>query len=186
MPSPAPAPPDRIRSRALCPRPAPSEIAESYREYVASVPEGDVFATLEKSLQETLDLVRSFGEERGDHRYAPGKWSVKEVIGHLADGESILSYRALCIARGDATPLPGYEENDYVARGGFDRRTLADIASEFALVRASSIALFRSIDAEAWELKGTANGVPFLARAFPWVVAGHELHHRIVLRERYL
>ena len=186
MPSPAPAPRDTTRSRAHCPRPEPSEIAESYRGYVALVPEGDVFATLERGLQETLELVGSFGEERGNHRYAPGKWSVKEVLGHLIDGERILSYRALRIARGDPTPLPGYEQDDYVASGAFDRRTLADLASELALVRASTLALFRSIEAEAWERKGTANGVPFVARALPWIVAGHELHHRTVLRERYI
>ena len=186
MPSPAPAPPDTTGSRVLCPRPAPSEIGEFYRGYVALVPEGDVFATLDRGLQETLELARTFGEERANHRYAPGKWSVKQVIGHLSDGERILSYRTLRIARGDSTPLPGFEENDYVARGGFERRTLADIASELALVRASTLALFRSIDAEAWERTGTANGVPFVARAFPWIIAGHELHHRTVLRERYI
>jgi hypothetical protein len=195
MPSPSPAQPDPSRAapardpgraRSSPARPEPHELGEFYRDYVTLVPEGDVLATLARAITETRQLFDSFGESRGDYRYASGKWSVKELAGHLADGERILGYRTLRIARGDSTPLPGFEQDDYVARGRFERRTLADLCDELALLRAANLALFRTLDAEEWARTGTANGYPFVARAVPWIIAGHELHHCRVLRERYV
>jgi len=167
-------------------RPRSDELAPFYRGYLEAVPPGDVLAELASSLEETRALLARFGEARGGHRYAPGKWSVKEVVGHLIDGERVFAYRALRMARGDQTPLPGFEENDYVAASGSDRRTLADLGEELALLRAANLRFFRALDAEAWERRGTASGCSFVVCAFPYLLAGHERHHRTVLAERYL
>jgi len=168
------------------PRPRPEELGAWYHGYVALVPEGDVLARLEQGLEETRALLERFGEERGGHRYAAGKWSVKEIVGHLIDAERVFSYRALRIARGDATPLAGFEQDDYVATGGADRRSLDDLVTELAHLRAADLCLFRGLTAEDWRRTGTASGSPFIACAFPYVLAGHETHHRRVLAERYL
>lgn len=167
-------------------RPRPDEVSGFYHGYVDLVPEGDVLAQLEHGMQETRALLARFGEERGSHRYAPGKWSVKEVVGHVIDGERVFAYRALRIARGDRTPLPSFEQDDYVAAAGFDRRSLADLLEELALLRAANLCLFRSLTPADWERSGTASGNSIVACAFPFILAGHETHHRRVLAERYL
>ncbi len=141
---------------------------------------------LARGSRETRELLGGLDERRANHRYAPGKWSVKEVLGHVTDCERVFAYRALCIARGDETPLPSFDQDSYVARAGSERRALAELLAEFEGVRASSLSLFRSLDGEAWERRGTASGIPVVACAFPWIIAGHELHHRRVLAERYL
>jgi hypothetical protein len=167
-------------------RPRPDEVGAYYFRYIDLVPEGDVLAELERGMEETRALLGRFGEARGGHRYQPGKWSVKEVAGHLIDGERVFAYRALRIARGDATPLPGFEQDDYVAAAGSDRRRLADIVDELAHLRAANLLLFRSLQTADWEHRGTASDNPFVACAFPYIIAGHETHHRRVLAERYL
>lgn len=171
---------------AAPPRPGPDDAAASYQSYIAEVPGEDVIGALERGIADTLALFARFGEARGTHRYAPGKWSVKELAGHLCDAERVFGYRALRFARGDPTPLAGFEEDAYVARAGFDRRALLDLTDELASLRRANLALFRSLDAEAWTGTGTASDNRFVARAFPWIIAGHELHHCRVLRERYL
>lgn len=164
--------------------PAADEHVPYYGKYVALVGP-DSLAALESQASSTAALLAATPEERGNHRYAEGKWSVKEVIGHLADGERVFAYRALRIARADTTELPGFEENDYVPAGRFDRRTLADIAAEFATVRAATLALVRSFDEDALARRGSANNSPVSVRALVAIIAGHEAHHVKLLRERY-
>jgi uncharacterized damage-inducible protein DinB len=171
---------------SLIARPGADEYAPYYGTYIGKVPDGDLRSMLSTQLAETLALIRSIPESRGGHRYAPDKWSVREVLGHLADSERIFSYRALRIARGDATPLPGFEQNDYVPAGGFDARTLRDLADELAAIRQATIHLFAHLDAAAFERRGTASGKPVSVRALAYIIAGHELHHVGILKTRYL
>ena len=171
---------------ALVPRPAADEYAPFYAGYIARVPDGDLCATLGAQLVDTLTLVRGIPEARGADRYATGKWSIKQVLGHVIDTERIMSYRALRIARGDATPLPGFEQDDYVPAGEFDRRTLADLVEELVAVRHATIQLLRHLDPAALARRGTANGTPVSARALAYIIAGHERHHVAILRAKYL
>ena len=167
-------------------RPAADEFPEYYARYVALVPDGDIAGTLSGQLEATLAPVAALSEEQALHRYAPGKWSIKEVLGHVADAERVFAYRLLRFARADATPLPGFEENDYVPAGRFDDRPLADLVTELRAVRVATLALARGLPPDALDRRGTASGGSFTARGTLWIIAGHELHHRGVLRERYL
>jgi len=167
-------------------RPAAGEYADYYAVYVRRVPPGPILTILERQLEETLALLRPLDEEQAGFRYAPGKWSIREVVGHVIDTERIYGVRALWFARGHAGPLPSFEQDDFVRNGGFEQRTLADLLEEFRLVRASTIALFRSLPPEALERSGIAAGQRLVVRAVPFILAGHELHHRAVLLERYL
>lgn len=171
---------------SLIARPGADEYDGYYGTYIGKVPDGDLRSILSSQLAETLALIRSIPESRGGHRYAPDKWSIKEVLGHVADGERIFSYRALRFARGDATPLPGFEQNDYVPAGGFDTRTLRDLADELAAVRLATIHLFAHLDRAALERRGTASGKSVSVRALAYIIAGHELHHVGILKTRYL
>jgi uncharacterized damage-inducible protein DinB len=173
-------------TRAAIARPGTDEYAPYYGTYIGKVPDGDLRSMLSSQLAETLALIQSIPESRGGHRYAPDKWSIKEVLGHLADSERIFSYRALRIARGDATPLPGFEQDDYIPAGGFDGRTLRDLADELAAVRQATIHLFAHLDQTALERRGTASGKPVSVRALAYIIAGHELHHLGILKTRYL
>lgn len=167
-------------------RPDQAEFAPYYAGYVARVPDGDILETLRTQVEETVALARSLAEEKGTHRYEPEKWSIRQVLGHMADTERIMAYRALCVARGDATSLPGFNENAYVANARFDERTLASLADDLALVRQATIALLAPLNDSELARAGTANGVPITARALAWIIAGHERHHLAILRERYL
>lgn len=171
---------------SLSQRPQPEEYPAYYERYVRLVPDGDIVATLERQMEESAAFLAGIGEERAHFRYAPGKWSIKEVVGHVIDAERVFAYRALRFARNDSTPLPGFDENAYVAVAGFDRRPLTELASELRLVRAASIALFASLDDEALARRGTANDREHIARSVPWIIAGHELHHLDVVRKRYI
>lgn len=167
-------------------RPAAEEYPAFYGRYVSLVPEDEITATLESQLAETLELLASIPEERAGHRYAEGKWSIKELVGHVVDTERVFAYRALRIARGDRTPLAGFDQDAYVPEGRFDARPLADIAEEFAHVRRASIALLRGLPVEAWERAGVANENRVTVRAIAYIMAGHERAHLAILRERYL
>jgi hypothetical protein len=173
-------------SHLIIPRPQPGEFAPYYARYLEAVPDGDLLLLLEEGAEEVLNLLRAFGEERGGYRYAPGKWSVKEVVGHIADTERVFAYRALRFARADTTPLPAFDQDQFVAAAGFDRRTLADLAEEFADVRKATVKLLAGLDAPSLVRKGTASGHPMTVRAAAWIIAGHEQHHAQILRERYL
>lgn len=167
-------------------RPEAGEYAPYYEKYVALVPEGDIVETLERQSADTLSLLRSLSEEQGASRYEPGKWSVKEVVGHIADCERVFAYRALRFARDDRTPLSGFDQDDFARGAGFDARTLSSLVAEYESVRAATLSLLRSLTPEAWQRRGTANDNEVTVRALAHVIAGHELHHVGILRERYL
>jgi hypothetical protein len=167
-------------------RPATTEFAPYYGRYIERVPDDDLLATLSRQHDDTQTLLKSIPPARWGHRYAPGKWSVAEVIGHLADVERVFAYRALRFARGDATPLPGFDENAWMPQSGYDRRPLPAIAAEFETVRRATLAFLRGLDDEMVLRRGRANDVEFSVRACAWIIAGHELHHVALLRERYL
>ena len=166
-------------------RPEATEYAEFYAGYVSKVPGTDAVSVLESQRLQMVQLFAGRSERDGSFRYAPGKWTVKEVLGHITDTERIFTYRALRIARSDQTPLPSFEQDDYVKNGGFCERTLASLAEEFALVRAASIALFRSFPEAAWSRRGIASQKEVTVRGLAFITAGHQIHHRLILEERY-
>lgn len=174
-------------SPALNQRPAPREYFEhpAYDTYIAGVPDGDLLATLTAQMKETGAVLGRTSGERAGFRYAPGKWTVREVAGHVADAERVFSYRALRFSRGDATPLPGFDENLWVPHSGADRRPLPELAAELAAVRQATLALLGSLDDEAVGRSGSANGRIITVRALGWIIAGHERHHLRILRDRY-
>jgi DinB superfamily len=167
-------------------KPDTTEYLPYYGKYISLVPDGDILAVLGKQIEETTDLLNSISESRASFRYAPDKWSIKELVGHVIDTERIFAYRALRFARNDKTPLPGYEQDDYVRSAAFDNCTLADLASEFKSVRQSTLFLFKHLDEDAWMRRGLANDAEASVRALAHIIAGHELHHREILRSRYL
>ncbi|KWX85043.1 squalene-hopene cyclase [Paenibacillus riograndensis] len=168
-------------------RPQPGEYSEFPARYISLVPpEGELAAVLREQSNLMYDLLDRLSEEQGSYRYAEGKWSIKQMLGHLTDNDRIMSYRLLAIARGEKAPLPGYEENDYAAAGEFERFTLSEMVQHYKLVRQSTIALLESLPEEAWTRMGTASGNPISVRAIACVIIGHELHHLGVLKERYL
>lgn len=168
----------------VIPPPGADEHAPYYAKYVALVGP-DALEALVSQARSTAALLAATPESLGDHRHAPAKWTVKDVVGHLADAERVFAYRALRVGRGDTTDLPGFDEDAYVPAGRFDRRTLADLAAELATVRVATLALFRSFDAGALARRGTANGQPISVRALAGIIAGHERHHVGMLRDAY-
>jgi len=176
-----------MTTRIVAPgRPQSGEYAPFYEKYVQLIPGTDIVGALEAQRLVMTQLLGARSEREGNFRYAPDKWSLKEVIGHVADSERIFAYRALRFARGDSTPLSGFEQDDYVKIGGFGDRMLADLAEEFAEVRGATIALFSGLDGQAWQRRGVANKNEVTVRALAYIIAGHELHHRRVLEENYL
>lgn len=173
-----------MTSRAVG-RPEPDEIPSHFAAYIKRVPESDPVMVLAAQIEDTVVLLRSVPETHAMHRYAHGKWSIKEVVGHLCDIERIMAYRALRIARGDTTPLPGFDENAYVPIAKFDARSLADLLGELRTARAASLALFRTFDGDAWRRRGTASGKPVSVRALAYMIPGHERHHLEILKTRY-
>lgn len=166
-------------------RPDTEEYAAYYGKYIGLFPGTDVVSALEAQRLQTMQLFAARSDRDGNFRYAPDKWTVKDVLGHVCDSERIFAYRALRIARGDKTPIEGFEQDDYVRGGGFNERTLASLAEEFAQVRGATLALLRSLRDDAWSLRGTANKNEVSVRALAFIIAGHELHHRKILEERY-
>ena len=167
-------------------RPEKNEYAPYYDRYVLLVPDGEVVETLERQSEDTLALLRGVGEERAAHRYEEDKWSIKQVVGHLVDTERIFAYRALAIARGEQKPLPGMDQNEYMAGANFDARTLADLAEEFKHVRRANVLMLRGLPVEAWSRRGVASDNEVTVRALAYIIAGHEAHHVQILRTRYL
>jgi len=166
-------------------RPGTDEYAPIYAGYVQQITGDDVLPVLAAQLHQMEPLLHGITEERGLHRYASGKWSVKEVLNHLSDSERVFAYRALRFARADATPLPSFDENAWVPASGSDRRPIAEIVGELRAVRAASRGLFESLDAEAIGRRGEASGRPISVRALAWIIAGHTQHHVAILRDRY-
>jgi hypothetical protein len=167
-------------------RPESTEYLPYYGTYISKVPGEDILTTLKEQVDDSLALLMSVGEEKVDFRYAPGKWTTKEVVGHIIDTERIMGYRALRISRKDATPIEGFEQDDYVRHGPYQNSRLRDLAEEFACVRHSTLHLFRRLDLDAWLRKGVANKAEVSVRALAYIIAGHELHHFKMLRELYL
>lgn len=167
-------------------RPQPGEYAEGYAPYLAAAPEGDPLALLQAQMGEVTALFAGLSETQGAHRYAPGKWSLKDLIQHLSDAERIFAYRCLRIGRGDLTPLPGFEEEAYAAAARADEHPMPDLLADFRAARAASVALFRSLPDAAWNQQGITNGRALTARCIPYICLGHAAHHLGVIRERYL
>ena len=167
-------------------RPGPGDFAPHYAKYIDLVPAGELLDHLAIQARHFEALLGSMDADRAMFRYEPGKWSVKELVNHVADTERIMAYRLLRIARGDGTPLAGFEMDDYVRAAKADSRTLEDLASEFSDVRRATISLLRSLDPEALARKGTASGHPVSAGALAHIIPGHLAHHGRILEERYI
>ena len=167
-------------------RPEKNEYAEFYAGYVSLVQETDIIAALSNQTNDLQTLFAEIPEEKGDYRYAEGKWSIRELLGHIIDGERVFSYRALRISRGDQTPLASFEENFYVANSNFSNLKLAAALEEFSLLRQSNVLLFKNLTDEMWSQTGTASDVIISVRALAYISVGHIRHHANILRERYL
>lgn len=167
-------------------RPESNEIHPHFASYVNRVPETDIIGALVSQLDEMRSLLGSIDAERAGHRYAEGKWSIRELVGHIGDGERMFGYRAFAIARGDQQSLPGFEENEYIAAANYDLWTMPDLIESFSVLRTSNILMLRMLDEAAWSRFGTANGNPVTPRALAYVMVGHARHHASVLREKYL
>ena len=165
-------------------RPDATEYAAFFGRYVDLVPETDVLSAMAGQLSEMLGFLRAVPESQGDVRHPPYTWTVKQVVGHLTDGERVFGYRAMRFARGDTTPLAGFDEATYAKAGEYERLTLADVVSEFEAARQSNLWLFRNMPAAAWTRTGTANDNPVSVRALAYVIVGHSRHHTAILRKR--
>jgi hypothetical protein len=166
-------------------RPEPGEYAPYYDRYISLVSGSDILGTLDEQRRQTMTILCGQDEGDGDFRYAPGKWSAKEVLGHVCDTERIFAYRALRIGRGDQTPMPGFEQDDYVKNGPFGRAPLAEIIEDYIAVRRATLTLLRNLDEDAWGRRGVASKYEVTVRALAYMIAGHELHHRKILEEKY-
>ena len=166
-------------------QPLESEYAPYYQGYISQVSEAEILPVLRSQLDALDVLLGRVTPERETYRYAEGKWSIREIAGHLIDGERVFGHRAFCIARGEGQNLPGFEQNDYISAAPYDRIDLEDLLSEFRLVRLSNIAMLRTLDDESWMRIGTANDNQVSVRALAFIMAGHVRHHMGVLRERY-
>jgi hypothetical protein len=167
-------------------RPSASDYSPAFGNYINLCPEEDVLSAIEQQSSETQKLLACVDEARGAYRYAEGKWSVKEVFGHMTDAERIMGYRAVCIARGETQSLPGFDEQEYARNAGFDAWRIGDLAEAYAVTRRSNIVTLRNLQPEAWDRRGLANNNAITVRALAYVLLGHERHHLAVLRERYL
>jgi hypothetical protein len=167
-------------------RPAADEFAPFYAGYVQQVPDGDIVEALIGGAEISAALLGDLPDDLASRAYAPGKWTLKEVVLHCADTERIFAYRALRIARGDTTPLPGFDENAYTPLSGAASRTLEDILDELQSVREASVTLFSGLPSEAWTRRGMASGKEVSVRGIAWITAGHLLHHMGVIQDRYL
>jgi len=166
-------------------RPQSGEYAPYYERYISLIEDNDILATLDRQRREMVLLLSGLSEEQGDFRYAPEKWSAKQVLGHVCDTERVFAYRALRISRGDATPMEGFEQDDYVKNGPFARHVIAEVIEDYIAVRRATISLLRSLEEAAWSRRGVANKNEVTVRALAFTIAGHEAHHRRILEEKY-
>ena len=167
-------------------RPDPSEYAPFYAGYVAKVPEGDLVATLDGQSGEYFQALNPITDTKGNFAYAPGKWTIKELLLHVVDAERVFSYRAMRIARSDTTPLPGFDEKAWVPHSGANDRSVADLLGEFRAVRGATLAMLRHLPPDSVTRRGVASEREISVRALAWIIAGHAIHHLGILRERYL
>jgi hypothetical protein len=166
-------------------RPKENDYAPFYADYVARVPETEILEALREQPTELKRVADSVvgGKER--YRYAPDKWSVRELFGHLVDAERFFGHRAFCVSRGDANPLPGFDEKLYVSQSSYDSRPLAELVKDFSLMREANSRHLENLDAAAWPRQGVANGAKVTVRALAYIMTGHVRHHLAVLKERY-
>jgi hypothetical protein len=167
-------------------RPVEGEFPPYMTRYIAKVPDGDIVETLSRQRAELNQFLRGIPESMGDYRYGPEKWSIKEVIGHMADAERVFGYRAMRFSRADATPVEGFDENTYVANSRFAQANFGDLIDELDHLRHTSVHLFSHLDADGFERQGTANGVNVVVRSLAFIIAGHTNHHIDILKTRYL
>lgn len=166
-------------------RPSQAEFASFYAGYVSLVPENDIMSVLGAQTADVRERAGAFIPTREGFRYADGKWSVREVIGHVTDAERVFGFRAFCFSRGDENSLPSFDQDEYVARSGFDRCSLADLVQEFEQVREANLTVLRRLDDDTWRRMGTASGKPVSVRALAYIMAGHVRHHLHILSTRY-
>jgi hypothetical protein len=166
-------------------RPAASEYPEYFHKYVSLVPEEDVFAALEPQAAQIDALVARVPADKETFAYAPGKWSVREMLGHIGDAERVFAYRALTFSRFDAASLPGFDEVTWTPHGHFAAASLRELAGEFALLRRANLQMLRRLDDAQWSAGGKGDNNPITVRALAYVMAGHVRHHLQVLRDRY-
>jgi hypothetical protein len=171
---------------AITTAPDRSEAAEYYFTYIDQVAPGDICRILDAQVAETLPLLQSISEDRSLHRYAPDKWSIREVLGHLNDTERLFVFRAFWFARGFDSPLPSFDQNIAMSTAGADARSWSTHVEEFRAVRAATLAFFQNLPPDAWARRGVASGNPFTVRALAYLAAGHVTHHMKIVRERYL
>lgn len=166
-------------------KPQAGEYAEYYERYIKLVNDDDILGTLSRQTVELREAAALVSSARERHRYGPGKWSIREIFGHLIDAERVFGYRLFCISRGEKRSLPGFDENEYVASSGFDERTLQSLVDELVLLRSANLTLMKSLDESQWNRSGVANDVPVSVRSIAFILAGHVKHHMAVLSERY-
>lgn len=166
-------------------RPEPGEYNPYYERYISLVEGADILTTLDAQRRQMMLLLSGRSEADGDFRYAPDKWNAKEVLGHVCDTERVFAYRALRISRGDQTPMEGFEQDDYVRNGPFARIALEELVEDYIAVRRATLTLLRNLDETAWMRRGVANKNEVTVRALAYTIAGHELHHRRILEEKY-
>lgn len=167
-------------------RPEKEEYIEYHETYISLVEETDIISALENQIEELNNLFGAISEEKAGFRYAEGKWSIKELLGHLIDSERVFVYRAVRFSRGDETPLAGFEQDGYVANGNFGNAKLSDLLEEFSFLRRSNVLFFKNLTNEAWLCKGTASDATVSVRALAYIMVGHIRHHTKILRQRYL
>ena len=163
-----------------------NEYAPYYQPYVELVPEGDLIQLLSEQMEQTIAALEKITDTQAEFRYAEGKWSIKEVIGHMIDTERIMAYRLLAIARGERRNLPGFNEEEYVQQASFTKQTVEELLQNLSIVRQSTIVLLKSLCSEEWLRRGSANDCDITVRALAVIIAGHELHHRNIISERYM
>ena len=173
-------------SKTAIGRPEPTEYAEYYGGYIGKVRGSDILSFLERQLDSAVTLLSGIDEAKGDFRYEPGKWTIKELIGHIVDSERVFAYRAVAFARNDTTSLPGFDQEIWAKHANYGRLTLSTIVAEFQAVRRATIMLFQNLDETAWGRQGTGNNKQMTTRAAAYVIAGHAEHHLDILQSRYL
>ena len=173
-----------VEQESMTTRPAPSEHAPYYAKYISLIGDGNILTLMRTQFDETMKLFRSIPEAQSTILHPPYTWTLKQVIGHLTDGERVFAYRALRIARGDATPLPGFDENQYALADEFERLRLRQVIDEFESVRRATITLFENLDAQSWKRLGEANGNPVSVRAIAYIIVGHVRHHAAIIQKR--
>jgi DinB family protein len=167
-------------------RPGTNEYAEYYAKYTGRIPGTDIVPVLEQQLESTLAVLRKIDEHKAEFRYEPGKWSIKQLLGHVIDTERVFAYRAMVFSRNDTTALPGFDQDKWAEQTDYSGVTMADLTAEFEAVRRATIALFRNVEPAAWTRRGTANGKEVSVRGLAFISAGHVDHHIEILKSRYL